>query len=160
MRIRYYAQTRTAWDAPGTCTFRNSIHSSRGRTTPSVQTAGAGAAASVDLACAVTRARSSRTWSQLRGNYVACLATTVTKTVRPSSNGIWVVWPSFQGGRRAILDTGAERTDESGSSVADVFTGADMGGTAVGAPALPAGTAQYAQKMQALVECGPRVLRL
>ena len=39
------------------CTFRNSIpHSLRGRTTPSVQTAGAGAAASVDLACAVTRA--------------------------------------------------------------------------------------------------------
>ena len=35
----------------------NSIpHSLRGRTTPSVQTAGAGAAASVDLACAVTRA--------------------------------------------------------------------------------------------------------
>ena len=66
----------------------------------------------------------------------------------------------FKEWRRAILDTGAERTDESGSSVADVFTGADMGGTAVGAPALPAGTAQYAQKMQALVECGPRVLRL
>ena len=56
----------------------------------------------------------------------------------------------FKEWRRAILDTGAERTDESGSSVADVFTGADMGGTAVGAPALPAGTAQYAQKMQAL----------
>ena len=62
----------------------------------------------------------------------------------------WDIWPSLQGGRRAILDTGAERTDESGSSVADVFTGADMGGTAVGAPALPAGVAQHAQKMQAL----------
>jgi len=50
----------------------------------------------------------------------------------------------FKEWRRAILDTGAERTDESGSSVADVFAGADMGGTAVGAPALPAGTAQHA----------------
>ena len=50
----------------------------------------------------------------------------------------------FKEWKRAILDTGAERTDESGSSVADVFTGADMGGTAVGAPALPAGTAQHA----------------
>ena len=30
----------------------------------------------------------------------------------------------FKEWRRAILDTGAERTDESGSSVADVFTGA------------------------------------
>ena len=37
----------------------------------------------------------------------------------------------FKEWKRAILDTGAERTDESGSSVADVFTGADMGGTAV-----------------------------
>ena len=64
----------------------------------------------------------------------------------------------FKEWKRAILDTGAERTDESGSSVADVFTGADMGGTAVGAPLLPAGIAQYAQKMQALVECGPESL--
>ena len=56
----------------------------------------------------------------------------------------------FKEWRRAILDTGAERTDESGSSVADVFAGADMGGTAVGAPPLPAGAAQHAQKMQAL----------
>ena len=55
----------------------------------------------------------------------------------------------FKEWKRAILDTGAERTDESGSSVADVFTGADMGGTAVGAPPLPAGVAQLAQKMQA-----------
>ena len=45
----------------------------------------------------------------------------------------------FKEWKRAILDTGAERTDESGSSVADVFTGADMGGTAVGAPALRRG---------------------
>ena len=56
----------------------------------------------------------------------------------------------FKEWKRAILDTGAERTDESGSSVADVFTGADMGGTAVGAPPLPAGAAQHSQKMQAL----------
>ena len=56
----------------------------------------------------------------------------------------------FKEWKRAILDTGAERTDESGSSVADVFTGADMGGTAVGAPPLPAGVAQHSQKMQAL----------
>ena len=51
----------------------------------------------------------------------------------------------FKEWKRAILDTGAERTDESGSSVADVFTGADMGGTAVGAPPLPAGAAQHSQ---------------
>ena len=54
----------------------------------------------------------------------------------------------FKEWKRAILDTGAERTDESGSSVADVFTGADMGGTAVGAPALPAGTAQLTARLQ------------
>ena len=56
----------------------------------------------------------------------------------------WDIWLPFKEWRRAVLDTGAERTDESGSSVADVFAGADMGGTAVGAPALPAGTAQHA----------------
>jgi len=52
-----YTEAVPGAEPVGPCTFRNSIpHSLRGRTTPSVQTAGAGAAASVDLACAVTRA--------------------------------------------------------------------------------------------------------